>query len=81
LYLGYPSLPLTAALILIVIVKKYLLESQRFTYGFGLMVLYGLAVTAVMLRVLIRTKQMPHAALSHLQVINTLQKPKQGDDR
>ncbi|HPF87263.1 MAG TPA: VanZ family protein [Candidatus Limiplasma sp.] len=54
LYLGYPSLPLTAALILIVIVKKYLLESQRFTYGFGLMVLYGLAVTAVMLRVLIR---------------------------
>ena len=72
LYFGYPSIPLIASLLLIVIVKKYLLESPLFTAGFALSALYGAMVLLVILKVLIRSRQLPHAALSRLRTVSTL---------
>jgi len=72
LYFGYPSIPLVAVLLLIVVVKKYLLESRLFTTGFLLMALYGAAILLAVLRALARDGQLPHTAWSRLRVINTL---------
>lgn len=73
LYLGYPSIPVIASLLLLVIVKKYLLASRLFTAGFILMALYGVVILLVVIRVLRRHGQLPHAVLSKLRVISTLQ--------
>ncbi len=77
LYYGYPSLLLTAAALFVLILRKYLLDSRMFTYGFVLMALYAAAVTVFSLRVLIRDKQLPHSALSRLQVVSTFRRRKE----
>ena len=72
LYFGYPSVPLIAVLMLIVVVKTYLLQSRLFTAGFVLMSLYGAAILFAIVRALIRSQQLPHAAWSGLRTISTL---------
>jgi glycopeptide antibiotics resistance protein len=72
LYFGYPSIPLIAVLLLIVVVKTYLLQSRLFTAGFILMSLYGAAILIVVIRTLIRSQQLPHMAWSRLHTISTL---------
>ena len=74
LYFGYTSVPLVVTLLLLVVVRKYLLESSLFTLGFLLMALYGAAMIAVILFVFNRYKQLPHTALSKLRVVSTIQK-------
>ena len=72
LYFGYPSLVVIAASLFMILVKKFVLESRIFTYGLLLMLLYGAVMMVAIISVTIRHKQLPHAALSRLNVISTL---------